>query len=86
MRHGAAKGVRLPEAEVGERARHLQHLLLVEDDPVGLLQRGLQRRMQEGGGLFAVAAGEVGADHIGLHGSGTEEGDVGDDVVEAGGL
>ncbi len=84
--HGAPQRVGLPEGESGERAGHLQDLLLIEDDAVGFLKGRLHGRMEKLDRLFVVAAGEVGPNHVGLHGTGTEERDVGDDVIEAGGL
>ena len=43
--HRAAQALGLAGAEPGERHRHLQHLLLVEDDAERLGQRRLQARV-----------------------------------------
>ena len=37
--HRAAQPLRLADREAGERHRHLQHLILEDDDAVGLAQR-----------------------------------------------
>ena len=43
--HRPAQRIGLPGGEAGQRHRHLDHLLLVEDDAVRLRQHRLQQRM-----------------------------------------
>ena len=66
----------------GHQLGHAQHLLLVEDDPVGVAQGLGHGRVGQADLLVAPAAVDEGADHLGLQGSGAVEGDGGDDVVE----
>ena len=67
--HGPPEAVRIGRAEAGHVDGHLHDLLLVEDDPEGLLQDGLQRGMQVGHRLEALAAAQVGVHGVALDGA-----------------
>ena len=56
VRHGAAQHVGLGEAEAGDRRRHLDDLLLVDDDPVGAAQDALHGGVRHDDRLACRAA------------------------------
>ena len=61
LAHGFAEHVGLAPREPGNLAGNLEHLILVDDDPVGLLQQGLQVGMEIGNLFGAVLRGhEIG--------------------------
>ena len=78
----AAQLVGAGEAAAGHHVHGAQDLLVEDGDAVGLGEDGLEVRVGVVGGGPAVAVLEEGADHVGLHGAGAEEGDVHDEVVE----
>ena len=80
LAHGAAQQIGLAEAEAGEHLGRLHHLLLVDEDAVGLLQHLLEQRM----GIFdRLAAVLAGAEHRDIvHRAGPVERDERDDVAE----
>ena len=87
--HRLADHVRLARLIAGQFGGDADDLLLIDKDAVGVLQDGLQFRRVIGGDVPAVKQqGVHAADVFGdvLHRPGAEEGDGGDDVVEALGL
>ena len=78
----APPDVRAAEAAAGHPVHDAHDLLVVDRHPVGLGEDLGEVRVQVLGCGPAVACVEVGADHVGLHGAGAEEGDVHDEVVE----
>ena len=70
-------GLRSCEAAQGDRGGH--DVLLVDEDPVGLLQVGLEQRVQVGHRLLAVLAPNVGGNVV--HRPGSVQGDQGGEVV-----
>ena len=65
---------------------HLDGLLLKENRAEGLGENRYQAGVQEAGAGVAVAAGDIAGDRVAAHGSGTNEGDRGDQVLEVLGL
>ena len=84
LAHGAAQQVGFAQREARHHLGDLHHLLLVDDDAVGLLQDRLQHGMQVVERLLAVLAVDVGRDVV--HRAGAVERHHGDDVLEAVGL
>ncbi len=84
--HGPAQQVALSQGEARHGLRDLQHMLLVDDDPVAGPEHRLQRRVQIGDRLQAMLARDVRADHVRLHRAGAEQRDIGDDLFELMGL
>ena len=80
LTHGAAEEIRLAEGVAGKRARGLLHLLLVDDDAVGLRADLLEERVGVLDLLLAPLALHVVVDE--LHRARTVERDQGDDVGE----
>ncbi len=80
--HGAAEHVGLGGVETGHQLCHPQHLLLVEDDAVGVGQRFGHGGVGEGDGLDSPTPVDERPYHLRLQRSGAIEGDGGDDVVE----
>ena len=74
------------EVVAGERRQRADHLLVEDDHPEGLLQRGAQIGMRVGRTREPGAPGDVGADHVGLHRARAEQRDVDDQVLEPFGL
>ncbi len=81
LAHGAAQKVGAAQRVARELAGDLHHLLLVDDDAVGLLQDRLEQRVQILGLLDAVLAVDVARDVV--HRPRPIERVHGDDVVEA---
>ena len=81
LAHGAAQQVGFAERIAGQHLRDLHHLLLVDDDAVGLLQDRLEHRMEVLRLLVAVLAGAVGRDV--RHRARAIERHQRDDVLEA---
>ena len=86
LAHGAAEQVRLAERVAGERGGDLHDLLLVDDDAVGVLEDGLERRVVVLDALAAVLALDEVVDHAALERARAVERARGDDVLEAVGL
>ena len=84
LAHGLAQDVGLAQRVAGHHLGDLQHLLLVDDDAVGLLQDRLQHGMQAVDGLLAVLAVDVGGDVV--HRARPVQRGHGHDVLEAVGL
>ena len=86
LTHGAAQQVGLSERIAGQGAGNLHDLLLIDDDPVGILQDRLQLR-QVVYDLFAAmfAVDEV-IHHAGAKRAGAIQGAGGDNVFKAGWL
>ena len=84
LAHGLAQDVGLAQRVAGHHLGDLQHLLLVDDDAVGLLQDRLQHLVQAVDGLLAVLPVDVGRDVV--HGARPIERGHGHDVLEAVGL
>ena len=82
--HRPAHLVGLREGGPGRLGDDPQHLLVEDDDPLGLGERRDESVVEELRPRPAVPGLEEGADHVRLHRSGTEEGDVDDEVVELG--
>ena len=80
--HGAAQQVRLAQRETGQQATDVHHLLLIEDDAVGAVQRRLQARV----GIFhprsSMLAIHVVVNRAGLQRAGAKQRHQGDDVVD----
>ena len=81
--HHPAQLVGLARGEAGDGGGNLDHLLLKEDDAVGLGQDGLQLGVQVGDGRQPLTAGDKGLDHVALDRAGADQGDAGDDVFKA---
>src|SRR5581483_10495185 len=81
--HRAAENIGFAHAVAGEDARDLHHLLLVDDDAVGVFQSLLQARVEIFNLLAAVLALNVLLRHATVERAGTEERDERDDVLEA---
>jgi len=82
--HRAAEQVGVAERKTAHLRRHLDHLLLIDRNAVGLLEQGGEQGMEIGDRSgIALAADEI-VDII--HGPGTIEGIHGDEVFQAGGL
>ncbi len=83
---GGAEGpthlVGLREGHAGRLGDDHQHLLVEDDDPLGLLEGRDEARVQVGGVLPALAGVEEGHDHVALDRAGPEERDVDDEVLE----
>ena len=77
---GVAERVRLRAAEPAQGDRRGHDVLLVDEDPVGLLQVRLEQRVQVRHGLLAVLAPDVGRDVV--HRARAIEGDHGRQVVD----
>ena len=84
LAHGLAQDVGLAQRVAGHHLGDLQHLLLVDDDAVGLLQDRLQHGMEIVDRLLAVLPVDVGRDVV--HGARPIERGHGHDVLEAVGL
>ena len=84
LAHGAAQQIGFPERIAGERLRDLHHLLLVDDDAVGLLQDRLEQRVEIVDMLLAVLAAIVERDVV--HRARAIERDEGDEVLQPVGL
>ena len=84
LAHGAAQEVGFAEAVARQHLRELHHLLLVDDDAVGLFQDRLGERMQVVRLLDAVLAVDVSLDVV--HRAGPIQRHHSDDVAEAVGL
>ncbi len=84
--HRAAQQVCPAQRVAGEHLRDLHHLLLVDDDPVGVLENRLQERMRVGDPLAAVLAVDEDVHHPAVERPGAVEGAGGDDVLEDVGL
>ncbi len=82
VRHRAAQQVGLGEAEAGHGRRHLDDLLLVDDDPVGAAQDALHGGVRHDDRLAPVPSPDERRDHVGLQRPRTEERDRRDDVLE----
>ena len=78
--HGLAQNVRLAEREAGDGLDDAQHLVLVDDDAVGLFQDGLQRRVRVLDLLHAQLALDVLGDL--RHRAGAVQGDHGRDLAD----
>jgi hypothetical protein len=74
------------ERAPGDRGDHPDHLLVVDDDAVGLGEDRAQDLVRVARLLEPVAAVEERADHVGLHRARSEQRDVDDQVLEAAGL
>ena len=79
--HGAAQQVGFAKAIAGQHLRELHHLLLVDDDAVGLLQDRLGKRVKVVRRLQAVLAVDKGLDVV--HRARPVERVQSDDVAEA---
>ena len=66
LAHGAAQDVGFAEREAGQAIGDLHHLLLIEDDAVGLFQDLLQLGQVVGDFFLAVLAGDEIVDHAAL--------------------
>ena len=82
--HGPAENIRFSEAEAAQVRRDAHHLLLVDDDPISLLQDRGQQGMEIFDRLPPELAVDVGVDI--LHRAGPVEGVHGDQVLDAVGL
>ena len=82
---GAAELVGLVGGEAGGDDGQGHGLFLEERDAEGLAEDGADFVIRETDGLQAVAAAEVGVDHVALDGAGADDGDFDDQVVEAAG-
>ncbi len=79
---GAAHLVGLGQRAAGHHRDDAQHLLVEDDDAVGLLERGAQVVVQVDRRVPALPRAQERRDHVGLHRPGAEQRDVGDEVVE----
>ena len=64
LAHGLAQDVGLPQRVARHHLRDLQHLLLVDDDAVGLLQDRLQHGMEAVDRLLPMLPVDVGRDVV----------------------
>jgi hypothetical protein len=83
LAHGAAEVVGVAERVAGERLRDLHHLLLIDDDAVGVGEDRLERGMQILDRLAAVLALDELRDHAAVEGTWSIERERGDHVREA---
>ena len=81
LAHGAAQQIGFAERIAGEILRDLHHLLLIDDDAVGLLQDRLEARGGDIRALLAVLARAIGRDI--RHRPRTVERDQRDNILEA---
>ena len=84
LAHGLSHHIGLAEAVSGEGLEDQQDLVLIDDDPVGLLEDILQGRMRIDDALFIVLGLDEGGDV--LHGPGAIERDHGGHIVHGIGL
>ena len=84
LAHGAPKQVGLAEREAGEHLGDLHHLLLVDDDAVGLAEDRRDHVVQALDALAPVLAVHIGVDVV--HRARAVQRHDGDDVLEAVGL
>ena len=83
LSHGATEQVSLAEGVTGEQGRALHHLLLVEDDPVGLSQHVLEQRVQVLDARPSVLALDILVDHAASERTGAVHRKGGHEVLEA---
>ena len=83
LAHGAPQQVGAAQRVAGHVLGDLHHLFLVDDDPVGGLEDGLQHRMRVFGPLLAVLDVDVVVDHARLQRAGPEQRHQSDDVFKA---
>ena len=81
--HGSAQLFGLGAAEVGDDHGHLEHLLLEQGDTEGATEHGLEAGMDVVDVLFSIPPIEIGMDHFSDDGTGTDDGDLDDDVIKA---
>jgi len=81
--HRLAEDVRLEGGVAAHLDRDLHHLLLVEDHAQGVLQDGLEARMQVGDRLGSGSASQVGVDGVPLDRAGANDRDLHHQVLEA---
>ena len=84
--HGAAQQVGATEAIARQRPSNLHHLLLVDDDAVGLFEDALHRRVVVDDGRALVLAVDKVVDHAAFQRSRSIQRTGGDDVLKAVGL
>ena len=82
LAHGAPEKVGLAEGVPGEYGGALHHLLLVEDDAVGLAQHAFEQRMEILHRSASVLALNILVHHSAAEGAGTVHGEHGDKVLE----
>ena len=91
LAHRGAQDIRLLERVSGQRLRRAHHLLLINDDAVGVAQHRLQQRMIVFDRLLAVLAIDEMLDHRfavfdRVERPGTEERDRRDHILKVGGF
>jgi hypothetical protein len=84
LAHGAAQEVGLAQAVARQHLGDLHHLLLIDDDAVGLLEDRLDHRVQVVGLFLALLAGDEARNIV--HRAGAVERHDGDDVLDAVGM
>jgi hypothetical protein len=84
LAHGAAQQIGLAERIARQHLGDLHHLLLVDDDAIGLLEDRLEHRVQVVGLLVALLAGDEARNVV--HRAGAIQRHDGDDVLDAVGL
>ncbi len=72
LSHGLAQAIRFPRGKTGDLRGDFNHLLLVEDHPIGGRQDFLQLGMDVGHLLFALTAGDERIHHVPLDGPGPD--------------
>ncbi len=82
LRHRPAKRIGLGKIETGDRLCNEQHLLLVDDDAVGVLECLEHPRVRHAHVLEPMPTTDEGRDHLGFEWTGSEERDRRDDVLE----
>ena len=80
--HGATGLVGLGQRAAGHGGHDAQHLLVEDDDAVGLGEDRAQVVVDVDGVVPSLPRTQEGGDHVGLDRAGAEERDIDDDVVE----
>ncbi len=83
--HGPSEAIGVGRGEAGDLDGDAHHLLLVQDHAQGLLEDGLERRVEIAHRLDALAPPQVGVDRVPLDGPGPDDGHLDDEVIQPGG-
>ena len=81
-RHGAAELIGFGGRETGAHDRDLHRLLLEEWDAQRLLEDRFELGLGIFGHLLALAAAQIGMDHIALDGAGTDDRDLDHEIIK----
>ena len=84
--HRAAQFLRLAAGEIRDDHRHAQQLLLKQRHAERALEHRLEQRMRVRHGLVAAPPRQIRMHHLADDGTGTNDGDFDDEIVEMLGL